>query len=64
MKLSEFIRAAQRPGAPADADPEVVLYCRTTGREYRLDPDSDEFGFEILFGEDEVVVEFGRSLDG
>lgn len=60
MTVKELIAELQRFAAQdvKGGDMEVILFDKTAEEEYRVDPDADNFGFEVLRGEGQVVIEF------
>ncbi len=56
MKLSEFIRDALQ--LAGDTDPELELFDRNRGVELRNDPDTDMWDFEVMRGDNCIVIEF------
>jgi hypothetical protein len=60
MKIKELIQELHRfaENDLAGGDMELVLFDHSTGREFRVDVDSDVHDFEVLRGEAQVVIEF------
>ena len=56
MKLSDFVRDAQ--ARFGDSDPDILLFDRNRGVELINDPDSNTWDFEVLRGDNCIVIEF------
>jgi hypothetical protein len=58
MKLSDAITQLQQFAAKMGPDAEFALWSRDEDRMFQVDPDTEVWEFEILRGDNEVVIEF------
>lgn len=60
MMVKDLINELQRMAAQdlKGGDAEVILYDTNSDIEYHADPDSEDWDFEVLRGDGEIVIEF------
>lgn len=58
MKLSELIKDLQHLGEVVGGDPEFQLFDKERNQTLVNDPDGDVQDFEVLRGDNLVVIEF------
>lgn len=58
MKIKDVIEDLQRFADRVGEDAEFILYDRTEDKELRTDVEDDDWDFEILCGDNQVVIEF------
>ena len=58
MDLSFLIHELQRMQAQMGPGATVTLYDKTTDRTLKADPDAENWDFDIMRGDDGVVIEF------